>query len=97
MSRGHADPRSHGAADGRSWCRAECDDVLERARGVIAERHGSDVPPDELLPFGALAEADLRTTKRCPPLLTGQRNRDRGGRRSITEKHNCTKARNPNG
>ena len=42
-----------------------------------AERNGPDVRADERLPFGALAEADLQPTKRCPPVLI-RRSPDRG-------------------
>ena len=66
--RGRADLRDHGAADGRSRRRPDGYALLGRAC-VSAERNGPDVLADERLPFGALAEADLRPTKRCPPLL----------------------------
>ncbi len=39
-------------------------DLLCRARRVTTERNGPDVPADERLPLGALAEAD-RPTRGC--------------------------------
>src|SRR5208337_3424121 len=36
---------------------------------VSAERNGPDVLADERLSFGALAEAGLRPTQRCPPVV----------------------------
>ena len=44
-------------------------DMLCRA-WVSADRNGPDVHADECLPFGALAEADFRPTKRRPTGLT---------------------------
>jgi len=55
------DLRDHGAAYGCSWRRPDGYALLSR---VTAERNGPDVPADERLPFGALAEADLQPTKR---------------------------------
>src|ERR1700682_3911240 len=69
MSRGYADLRNHGADDGCSWWRPAGYALLGRARCVTAQRNGPDVLADECLPFGALAEADLRQTKRRPPVL----------------------------
>jgi hypothetical protein len=71
--------------------------VLDRARCVTAGRNGADVRADERLPFGPLAEADLRATKRLPVLTGGETSIAAGGVvRSITEKHNPTEAKNPN-
>jgi hypothetical protein len=43
--------------------------LLGRARRVTAGRHGPDVPADERVPFGSLAEMDFQAMKRCPPIL----------------------------
>ena len=43
--------------------------LLGGARCVTAERNGPDVPADDCLPFGAVAEADLRPAQRCPRSL----------------------------
>ena len=40
--------------------------MLGRATCVAAERDGLDVCADERVPFGALAEVDLRQAKRRP-------------------------------
>src|ERR1700732_4410960 len=69
MPRGRADLRNHGAAYGCSWWRPAGYALLGRATCVTARRNGPDVLADECLPFGALAEADLRPTKRRPPVL----------------------------
>ena len=44
-------------------------DVLEHAGWLAVERHGPDVPADERLPRGALAEADLQPTPAYSPVL----------------------------
>src|SRR5262249_24821653 len=53
-----AELRRHGAPD---LCvrRRPGHDVRGRAWGVTAERNGPDVPADERIPFGALAETAL--------------------------------------
>src|ERR1700730_3726577 len=67
---GRADLRDDGAADGGTWWRTGGCVVFSRGR-VAAERDGPDVPADERLPFGALAEADLQPAKRRHYLLMG--------------------------
>ena len=49
------------------WRLAQC--VVFDGGCVTAERNGSDVPADERLPHGALAEADLQSAKRSLPVL----------------------------
>src|SRR6202035_3539806 len=61
IARGRADPRDDGAADACVGRRAG-HDLLGRGR-VAVERNGPDVPVDERLPSGALAEADPRPTR----------------------------------
>src|SRR4051812_42708322 len=68
MPRGRADLRNHGAAYGCSWRWLAGYVVFGRAC-VTAERNDSDFFADGRLPFGPLGEADLRSTKRCPPVL----------------------------
>jgi hypothetical protein len=68
MSRGYADLRNHGADDGCSRRGPDGYALLGRA-WVSADRNGPDVHADERLPFGALAEAGLQPTKRCPPVV----------------------------
>jgi hypothetical protein len=46
--------------------------VLGRAWCVTAERNGPNVPADERIPFGALAETDLPPMKRCPPIFAAR-------------------------
>jgi hypothetical protein len=43
--------------------------VLGRAWCVAAERNGPNVCAHERIPFGALAETDLPSTKRCPRVI----------------------------
>src|SRR5260221_6777438 len=69
MPRGRPDLRNHGAAYGRSWWRPAGYALLGHARRVTAQRDGPDVPADERLPFGTLAEADLAPAKRSPPVV----------------------------
>ena len=68
LSRGSADVCDHGAADGCA--------VLDRRcvrGGITGGRNGPDVPADERLSFAALAEADLRSARPRPSVLTRPR------------------------
>ena len=73
-----ADFRHHGAADGCSRRRLAGHGVFGRSC-LAARRNGPDVPADERLPFGALAEADLEPTKRRSPVLIRRSNWTRPG------------------
>src|SRR5258706_11260372 len=68
VPRSRADLGDDGAADGGSWWRTGGCVVFSR-RCVAARRNGPDVPADERLPFGALAEADLQPAKPSLPVL----------------------------
>ena len=74
MSRGRANLRNHGAADGRCWWRFSGHALLGCAGCVAAERNGPDVRAHERIPFGALAETDLPPTKRCPRVIAKPEN-----------------------
>ena len=68
-SGGRANLRNHGAADGGRR-RPAGHALLGRTGSIAADRHGADVPADGRLPFGGLAEADVRPTDRFPPLIS---------------------------
>src|SRR5258707_2104401 len=68
VHRSRADLGDDGAAEGGSWWRTG-GWVVFSGRCVAAERDGPDVPADERLPFGALAEADLQPAKPSLPVL----------------------------
>src|ERR1700730_12748856 len=78
MSRSHADLCNHGATYECFWRQPAGFALLGSAAYLAAKRNGPDVLADERLPFGALAEADLQPTKRCPPSLI-RRSPDRVG------------------
>src|SRR6266480_1525312 len=69
MPRGRADFRNHGAAHERSRRPPAGYPLLGRGAYVAAERNDPDVLADERLPFAALAESNLQSTKRRPPAL----------------------------
>src|SRR5215472_1613636 len=82
--RGRADLRRHGAAHRcfRWWSAGSL--LFSPARCIVAERNGPDVPADERLPFGALAEADRPPAPRCKLIRHGGIGRYRGQRNPAT-------------
>ena len=64
-----ADLRHDGVDDRSIWRRISGSALLRHAYHATIERDGPNVPADERVSFGALAETDRLPPRRCPPCI----------------------------